>query len=274
MRRNLLPLSAFVGGFLFVLGWPRLDVLRRPSRELIENPEAAHAYDRISRWPQFKVLRRLVIWELQKLHPQGTLVDVGCGPGYLVAEISRVFPALRVVGVDGSQTMIETAAQNLACQDLLERVEFRVGDVKQLPFEDGSVDFVVSTLSMHHWSDPRQAFSEIQRILKPGGQFLVFDVRRDVRRAFYWLVRFVQSIVAPPPIRSIGEPTGSFLAAYTPSEVKDMLRHARDASWRVDGGPAWMFVSGQKMTLQQSKTRLLATIASPCPHVLRARRQT
>jgi SAM-dependent methyltransferase len=89
-----------------------------------------------------------------------------------------------------------------------------------LPFPDGNLDFVVSTLSLHHWPNPAQAFQEIYRVLKPGGQFLVFDLRRDARRFIYGIARFATAVVVPLAIRRIGEPFGSFLAAYTPGEAR------------------------------------------------------
>jgi ubiquinone/menaquinone biosynthesis C-methylase UbiE len=52
-----------------------------------------------------------------------------------------------------------------------------VGDVASLAFPDGSFDLVMSTLSMHHWADPSAGLAEIARVLRPGGRFLVWDLR-------------------------------------------------------------------------------------------------
>ena len=77
----------------------------------------------------------------------------------------------------------------------------------------GGWDTVVSTLSLHHWPDPKQALEEIHRVLKPGGQFLIFDLRRDARRFVYWLLRFAKIFVVPAAIRRVNEPVGSALAS-------------------------------------------------------------
>ena len=53
----------------------------------------------------------------------------------------------------------------------------RCGDVVTLPFADGSVDLVVSTLSLHHWDDPAAGLDEIVRVLAPGGQAWIYDFR-------------------------------------------------------------------------------------------------
>ncbi|MFC1971764.1 hypothetical protein ACFLV0_07605 [Chloroflexota bacterium] len=57
--------------------------------EGIDDATIVQAYDRISQWPQFKLIRRFIINELKRYHPQGTLVDVGCGPGYLLVDMAR-----------------------------------------------------------------------------------------------------------------------------------------------------------------------------------------
>jgi ubiquinone/menaquinone biosynthesis C-methylase UbiE len=135
---------------VFWLGYPRATYPRQASFEGIEDPEAARAYDRISRLPQFRLLRRKVVRELALYHPSGIVVDIGCGPGYLVALIAQRFPGLQVIGVDIADEMIETAARNMATLGLNTRVTFRQGESQRLPFEDKSVDFVVSSFSLHH----------------------------------------------------------------------------------------------------------------------------
>jgi ubiquinone/menaquinone biosynthesis C-methylase UbiE len=237
---------AFLVLIIAMLGYPRMTFPRQPSLEGVEDPEAVQAYDRISRWPQFKVLRRRVVVELKKHHPKGSIVDVGCGPGYLVADIAEALPHLHVIGVDIAEEMIEVAARNLSSLGLSEQVEFRRGDAQNLPFEDNAVDFVVSTLSLHHWSDPRQALQEIYRVLKPEGQFLLFDLRRNGRRLFYWLLRFAQTFVVPAALRRINEPIGSVLSSYTPAELEALLSGTPFQQWRIKPGLGWMFVWGSK----------------------------
>jgi len=222
-------------------------IARKANVEGIASPESARAYDLISRWPQFRFLRRLVVSELKKHHPDGTVVDVGCGPGYLIAVIAKSLPNLRqIIGVDVAEEMLEVAANNLAAAGLRERVKFQHGDVSALPFKANAVDFVVSTLSLHHWVAPQSALLEIHRVLKPGGQFLIFDLRRDSRRFFYWLLHFVTRFVVYPALRSINEPLGSVLASYTPDEVAALVSKAGFQRWHIKPGFGWMFIWGCK----------------------------
>lgn len=207
---------------LIILGYgsTRLHVLRKVSIEGIEDPETTEAYDRISRMPQFGLLRRMFVAELRKHDPRGTITDIGCGPGYLLEAIGRKLPGNHLMGIDISPEMVEKARGNLTSKGMGDRVEFQQGKAGELPFEDSTQDFLVSTLSLHHWSDPQQAMEEFYRVLKPGGQLLIFDMRRDARRAFYWLIIFAQHVALRfldvEAIRRINEPVGSMLASYTP----------------------------------------------------------
>jgi SAM-dependent methyltransferase len=103
----------------------------------------------------------------------GMVVDIGCGPGDLVAELSPRLKETRITGIDLSSSMLLWAGRHATADG---RVKFLVGDAGDLPFSDASVDVVVSTLSMHHWSDPAEVFSEIDRVLRPGGVALIYDL--------------------------------------------------------------------------------------------------
>jgi SAM-dependent methyltransferase len=99
---------------------------------------------------------------------------------------------------------------------------------------------------MHHWSDPLQALDEIHRILAPGGQLVLFDLRRDSPRMFLWLVTFAQKVVVPAAIRDIGEPTGSLLASYTAAELEEWMGQSQFKEWRVEAGPVYAFAWARK----------------------------
>ena len=226
---------------LIVLGFSRITLPRKPGFEGIEDPEAAQAYDRVSRWPQFRMLRRMFVGKLAKYQPSGTLADVGCGPGYLTTLIAQRFRHLHVVGFDTSSEMIRAATLNTSSLGLSDRVAFREGDVSSLPIPEGTLDFAVSTLSLHHWSDPSQGLAEFHRVLKPGGQLLIFDIRRDSRRFFYWLLRFVQRFVVPSALQRVNEPLGSLLSSYTLAEVESLFARSPFNEWKIEGGPAWVY---------------------------------
>jgi SAM-dependent methyltransferase len=109
------------------------------------------------------------------------VLEVGCGPGHLSIRLVRE-RGLDVTGVDLDPQMIDIARSNASSAGSGETVAptFVVGDAADLPFADESFDLVVSTLSMHHWSDLTAGLAEIGRVLRPGGRVLIWDLRAGV----------------------------------------------------------------------------------------------
>ena len=97
--------------------------------------------------------------------------------------IAERCPQLSVSGIDLSPEMIARATAGAARRAGAHSVEFQVADVVALPFEDQSIDLVVSSISLHHWDDPAAGLREIVRVLRPGAQAWIYDIRPMIRRA-------------------------------------------------------------------------------------------
>jgi malonyl-CoA O-methyltransferase len=95
------------------------------------------------------------------------ILDVGCGTGYLAARLARAFPQATVLGLDLAPGMIEVAGQKHQGGNL----SFAVGDGESLGLPRGSFELVVSNASLQ-WMEPKKVFSEVSRVLAPGGSFL------------------------------------------------------------------------------------------------------
>jgi len=108
---------------------------------------------------------------------EGKVLDAGTGPGTLVRELARRLPGLQVYGIDLSEDMIGLARAHARREQLEERVHFESGDVAHLPYPDQSFDVVVSTISLHHWSELAQPLRELYRVLRPGGRVWIYDFR-------------------------------------------------------------------------------------------------
>ncbi len=119
-------------------------------------------------------LYRRIAEDIDDIAPDdGQVLDVGTGPGVLLVEIGRRRRDLGLTGLDLSADMVAAAQKNL--REHGDRAEAAVGTVADLPFEDDSFDVVVTSLSTHHWDEPRAAVPEIARVLRPGGRFVIYD---------------------------------------------------------------------------------------------------
>jgi arsenite methyltransferase len=105
-----------------------------------------------------------------------TVVDIGCGAGMdLLLAAQAVGSTGRAIGVDMTEAMADrsrTCASDLG----LTQVEVRLGDALNLPIDSSSVDVAISNGVLNLTPDKQQAFSEVWRVLKPGGEFLYGDI--------------------------------------------------------------------------------------------------
>jgi ubiquinone/menaquinone biosynthesis C-methylase UbiE len=132
-----------------------------------------HGYHSIA-WRVARRLYRGVAAEVAAggLAEGAAVLDIGTGPGHLLAEIAALRPDLRLTGIDLSPTMIEVARQTVAGNG----VRLDIGDAARMPYPDGSFDLIVSTISLHHWQEPERVAAEAFRVLRPGGRLWVYDV--------------------------------------------------------------------------------------------------
>jgi arsenite methyltransferase len=114
-----------------------------------------------------------------------TVLDAGCGRGLLLIGAAKHLSTGTAIGVDiwrkGDQSgnSPEVTLENAKAEGVEGRVEIRDGDLRDLPFEDGSFDVVLSSLALHNIHDREEregALRELTRVLKPGGRLTIVDV--------------------------------------------------------------------------------------------------
>jgi ubiquinone/menaquinone biosynthesis C-methylase UbiE len=221
---------------------------RTASAEAIEMPDVSAAFARIASLPQMRLLRLFAISRalglLRGSPVARNAVDLGCGPGHLAVELAQAAPGLHVTGIDLSTPLLGEAQRRAIEADVAYRVDFRTADASATPFAKASVDLAISTLSLHHWADPVAILDEVARIVRPGGSFLIFDLRRDMVPSFYLLVWFASRYMVPRPLRHLGEPLGSRNASYTPLEAAQLAQRSKLTGWHVASGPFWLSIEG------------------------------
>ena len=114
--------------------------------------------------------------EFAMIHEGDTVVDLGSGAGNdaFVAR-SQTGPDGKVIGIDFTDAMIEKSTANAAKLGFT-NVEFRKGDIEDMPLKDNVADVVISNCVLNLVPDKSKAFGEIYRILKPGGHFSISDI--------------------------------------------------------------------------------------------------
>jgi ubiquinone/menaquinone biosynthesis C-methylase UbiE len=134
-------------------------------------------HDSVLRSHRWRTAENSAAYFLSVLEPDWIVLDVGCGPGTITADLSAKVPDGKVIGVDASAVVLREALRTAPT------TPFLAADLYALPFEDASVDAIHLHMVLQHVSDPIGAFRVLRRVLKPGG---VIAARDSDYGSFSW----------------------------------------------------------------------------------------
>jgi ubiquinone/menaquinone biosynthesis C-methylase UbiE len=139
-------------------------------------------HDSVLRSHRWRTAENSAAYLIPHLRSGMTLLDVGCGPGTITADLATLVAPGSVVGVDRERTVIDEATRSNQ-PDGSTSLEFRIADVYSLPFDDESFDVVHVHQVLQHLTDPVAALAEMRRVLRTGG---ILAARESDYGAFVW----------------------------------------------------------------------------------------
>ena len=132
--------------------------------------------------------RRVLSWAIQGVPIEGDVLEIGGGSGAMAGDLLRSQPLLRLTVTDHDPAMVEAARERLG---EFPQATVRQADATRLPFTGETFNVVLSFLMLHHVIDWEQTITEVRRVLRPGGQFVGYDLTYSV--AASWLHRVDRS---------------------------------------------------------------------------------
>lgn len=123
--------------------------------------------------PEYAIKGRLV--EQANVQRENYVLDLGCGTGTLTILIKKTYPEAKVFGLDADDKILKIAETKIKKTGL--NITLNKGMAFELPYQDNSFDFVLSSLMFHHLTHDNKllALKEVYRILRPGGELHIAD---------------------------------------------------------------------------------------------------
>lgn len=183
-------------------------------------------YDGLNRVISFGIdvkWRRNVVNILKEKKPK-TILDIATGTGDLAINLVET-GADKIVGLDISKGMLDLGKKKVLQKNLESTIEMVVGDSENLEFEDHTFDAVTVAFGVRNFEDLNKGLSEILRVLKPGGTFVVLETSVPTKTPFKQGYKFYSKYMLP----AIGKLFSKDRSAYTYlSESAAVFPHGRE----------------------------------------------
>jgi ubiquinone/menaquinone biosynthesis C-methylase UbiE len=158
------------------------------------------------------------------------VLDVGTGTAQIPIELCGRGLSLQVTGIDLAAHMLQLGQRNVIRAGLQPQIKLEQVDAKQMPYGDGSFDWVISNSIIHHIPEPLGVLQEMARVLKPGGLLFVRDLLRPID--LNTLQHLVNTYAGSANAHQKQMFDDSLHAALTLDEVAELLRQVNlPAQW-------------------------------------------
>lgn len=137
---------------------------------------AARWYDKNTKKHRLAEMKGYAKQVAKHIQDGSSILEVAPGPGYLAIELAKL-GTFSITGLDISKDFVEIARKN--AREAGVEVEFRQGNVSDIPFPDNSFDFVICTAAFKNFKEPSKALGEMCRVLRSEGTALIVDMNRN-----------------------------------------------------------------------------------------------
>lgn len=196
----------------------------------LEPPPWLYAW--MARGSLFRMIYQRFVADLAALLPTGARVlDVGTGPGYLLAELVKARPDLDLWGLDLAHAMVRRGRRRQEALSPRRPLKWLVADALALPFPAQAFDLAVATFSFHIWPRPATGLAEMWRIVKPGGRVWIYELRREVPVSD--MKAFAREEKLPFVLVYLGFQATSRFHALAAGDFNGILPEAAGESWHL-----------------------------------------
>ncbi len=164
---------------------------------------------------------RAVAGEVTSEARSGELMELGTGTGLLAIELGSRARDLQVTTADSSPDAVHLAETRIHNAGLGRQVKVALADDGEIPFLDGTYDYVLSFGKLHSWAEPDNMMREIHRVLRSGGKAWIYDFRTDMTEEGWNLVRERVDPLKRPLFD--GMVVNPWRAAFTEGEIRSLV---------------------------------------------------
>ena len=155
-------------------------------------------YDGLNRVISFGIdisWRKKVVQLVSKNNPK-QILDIATGTGDLAIMMSQLNPD-KIIGLDISAGMLDVGKRKIANVNLSDKIDMVVGDSENMPFDDNTFDAITVSFGVRNFANLDKGLTEIKRVLKPGGTFVILETSNPTKFPFKQGYKFYTTYILP-----------------------------------------------------------------------------